>query len=81
MSSVSSSFADNLVSVLQCLRHHLNSPPPTQTSNVENLAPHVIRRVAKELAELVSQPPEGIKVIPNEEDVSDIQAVVEGPGK
>ena len=48
---------------------------------MENLAPHVIRRVAKELAELVSQPPEGIKVIPNEEDVSDIQAVVEGPGK
>lgn len=48
---------------------------------MENLAPHVIRRVAKELAELVNQPLEGIKVIPNEEDVSDIQAVVEGPGK
>ena len=51
-----------------------------QTSNVENLAPHTIRKITKELAELVTNPPEGIKVIPNDEDVSDIQAIVEGPG-
>ena len=50
-----------------------------QTSNVENLAPNVIRRVTKELIELVTQPLEGIKVILNDEDISDIQAIIEGP--
>lgn len=47
---------------------------------MENLAPNVIRKVSKELADLIKQPPEGIKIIPNDEDVSDIQAIVEGPG-
>ncbi len=28
----------------------------------------------------MSDPPEGIKVIINEEDISDIQAIIEGPG-
>lgn len=49
------------------------------SSNVENLSPQIIRRVAKEMAELVAQPPEGIRVILNEADVTDIQAVIEGP--
>nr|XP_027198670.1 ubiquitin-conjugating enzyme E2 S-like [Dermatophagoides pteronyssinus] len=49
------------------------------SSNVENLAPNVLRKISKELAELIKTPPEGIKLIPNEEDVSDIQAIVEGP--
>lgn len=40
-----------------------------------------MRKISKELAELIKTPPEGIKLIPNEEDVSDIQAIVEGPGK
>lgn len=47
--------------------------------NVENLSPQIIRRVAKEMAELIAQPPEGIRVILNEADVTDIQAVIEGP--
>ncbi|XP_012273226.1 ubiquitin-conjugating enzyme E2 S isoform X2 [Orussus abietinus] len=51
-----------------------------QISNVENLSPQIIRRVAKEMTELSTQPPEGIRVIINEEDVTDIQAVIEGPG-
>jgi len=33
------------------------------------------------MAELVAQTPEGIRVILNEADVTDIQAVIEGPGK
>ncbi|KAK6625969.1 hypothetical protein RUM43_006268 [Polyplax serrata] len=49
------------------------------SSNVENLSPQIIRRVAKELNDLVNQPPEGIKVNINEEDVTDIQAYIEGP--
>ncbi|KOC67521.1 Ubiquitin-conjugating enzyme E2 S [Habropoda laboriosa] len=50
-----------------------------QISNVENLSPQIIRRVAKEMSELATQPPEGIHVILNEEDVTDIQAIIEGP--
>lgn len=52
-----------------------------QISNVENLSPQIIRRVAKEMSELASQPPEGIRVVLNEEDVTDIQAIIEGPCK
>lgn len=48
-------------------------------SNVENLSPQVIRQVSKELADLVNNPPEGVKVHLNEEDISDIQATIDGP--
>lgn len=51
----------------------------SQSSNVENFSPQTIRQVAKELADLVSDQPEGIKVFINEEDVTDIQAAIEGP--
>ncbi|KAL0272260.1 UNVERIFIED_CONTAM: hypothetical protein PYX00_005305 [Menopon gallinae] len=51
----------------------------TMSSNVENLSPQIIRRVVKELNDLVDQPPEGIKVTINDEDVTDIQAYIEGP--
>ncbi|XP_011308911.1 ubiquitin-conjugating enzyme E2 S [Fopius arisanus] len=50
-------------------------------SNVENLSPQIIRRVVKEMSELVQSPPEGIRVIVNEDDVTDIQAVIEGPAE
>ncbi|KAF7492732.1 Ubiquitin-conjugating enzyme E2 S, partial [Sarcoptes scabiei] len=45
----------------------------------ENLTPSVIRRISKEIADLVTNPPEGIKVLANEEDFTDIQAIIEGP--
>ncbi|KAG8147294.1 hypothetical protein E2320_000193, partial [Naja naja] len=48
-------------------------------SNVENLPPHVIRLVYKEVSTLTSDPPEGIKVFPNEEDITDVQVTIEGP--
>uniref|UniRef100_A0A670YYT0 UBC core domain-containing protein n=1 Tax=Pseudonaja textilis TaxID=8673 RepID=A0A670YYT0_PSETE len=48
-------------------------------SNVENLPPHVIRLVYKEVSALTSDPPEGIKVFPNEEDITDVQVTIEGP--
>lgn len=51
-----------------------------QMSNVENLSPQCIRQVAKELQDLVKTPPEGIKVNLNEQDITDIQALIEGPG-
>ena len=52
-----------------------------QMSNVENLSPQIIRRVVKEMNDLVNEPPEGIKVNINDEDITDIQAYIEGPGK
>lgn len=48
-------------------------------SNVENLSPQIIRRVAKEIHDLANDPPEGIRVNINDEDVTDIQAYIEGP--
>ncbi|XP_046352236.1 ubiquitin-conjugating enzyme E2 S-like [Haliotis rubra] len=48
-------------------------------SNVENLSPQVIRQVSKELSDLATKPPEGIKVFLNEEDITDIKAIIEGP--
>ena len=50
-------------------------------SNVENLSPQIIRQVCKELSDLAGDPPEGIKVYPNEEDVTEIHATIEGPCK
>lgn len=47
---------------------------------MENLSPQIIRQLTKELHELVTEPPEGIKVQINEEDITDIQAYIDGPG-
>ncbi|KAF5300233.1 hypothetical protein FQR65_LT09187 [Abscondita terminalis] len=49
------------------------------SNNVENLSPQTIRGVVREMQELVMHPPEGIKVLINEEDVTDIQALIDGP--
>ena len=50
------------------------------TSNVENLSPQVIRQIAREISDLSKEPPEGIKIFPNEADITDIRASIEGPG-
>lgn len=50
-----------------------------QVSNVENLSPQTLKGVVKEMQDLVNQPPEGIKIQFNDEDVTDIQAYIEGP--
>lgn len=49
------------------------------SSNVENLHPQIIKQVSKELTGLTNDPPEGIKVFVNEQDITDIQATIEGP--
>lgn len=36
--------------------------------------------MSKEVALLCQNPPEGIKIITNDEDITDIQASIEGPG-
>lgn len=40
----------------------------------------MIRQVSKELLSLSQSSPEGIKIVTNEEDITDIQATIEGPG-
>ncbi|KAJ6809145.1 ubiquitin-conjugating enzyme E2 22-like [Iris pallida] len=45
----------------------------------ENLPPNVIKQLAKELKHLDETPPEGIKVVVNDDDFSTIYADIEGP--
>eukprot|EP00510_Aplanochytrium_minuta_P000464 CAMPEP_0184011126 /NCGR_PEP_ID=MMETSP0954-20121128/3642_1 /TAXON_ID=627963 /ORGANISM="Aplanochytrium sp, Strain PBS07" /LENGTH=198 /DNA_ID=CAMNT_0026290885 /DNA_START=300 /DNA_END=896 /DNA_ORIENTATION=+ len=45
----------------------------------ENLSPQVLQSIARDLRKLVAKPPEGILVHVNEEDLTDIQADIEGP--
>lgn len=52
-----------------------------QNSNVENLPPHVLRLVYKEVSALAADPPEGIKVYPSDEDITELHTAIEGPGK
>lgn len=48
-------------------------------SNMENLNPQVIRHVGKEVHGLSSEPLEGIHLLVNERDLTDVQAVIDGP--
>ncbi len=48
-------------------------------SNVENLNPQVMRYISKELRELVERPLEGITVLVDDHDVTELQAVIDGP--
>jgi len=45
----------------------------------ENIAPSVVMAVAKELRKLTNEPLEGIKVLLNEEDITNIVADIAGP--
>jgi len=51
----------------------------SQVSNVENLPPHVLRGVSKEIVSLSQNPPEGITLHLNYDDLTDIQATILGP--
>ncbi|KAL4616704.1 ubiquitin-conjugating enzyme E2 S [Arapaima gigas] len=48
-------------------------------ANVENLPPQVLRLVYKEVTALAADPPEGIKVYPSEEDITELHTAIEGP--
>lgn len=50
-------------------------------SNLENHNPQVIRKVSKEVKDLTQEKLEGIKISVNESNLTDIQAVIDGPGK
>lgn len=49
-------------------------------SNLENHNPQVIRQISKEVRQLTTEKLEGIKIQVNESNLTDIQAVIDGPG-
>ena len=48
-------------------------------SNVENLNPQVMRYLGKELGSLCKEPLEGIYVIVNDKNLTEVQAILDGP--
>lgn len=48
-------------------------------SNMENLNPQVIRLVGREMGKLMSEPLEGITVLCNDKNMSDVEAIIDGP--
>ena len=48
-------------------------------SSCENLSPQVLNGIAREMRKMMTKPPEGIKIIVNEENITDIQAELSGP--
>jgi hypothetical protein len=55
-----------------------NTRVPLQTDSIPASS---IRRIAKELNQLRASPPEGIRVVVNDEDISQFTAWVQGPGQ
>lgn len=49
------------------------------SNSIENLSPQIIRQIVKEMHQRADEPPEGIRVQLNDADVTDIQALIEGP--
>lgn len=47
----------------------------------QNQNPQIVRRVFKELEQLSSESLEGIKLITNDANLLDIQAIIDGPGE
>uniref|UniRef100_A0A6U1UEC3 E2 ubiquitin-conjugating enzyme n=1 Tax=Vannella robusta TaxID=1487602 RepID=A0A6U1UEC3_9EUKA len=45
----------------------------------ENIAPSVMRRILNEVADLTRNAPEGVKIIPVEDDLSEVHAIIAGP--
>jgi len=46
----------------------------------KTVTPAVFRRLMKELNELRTNPPEGIRVVTNEDNMLDVTGIIEGPG-
>ncbi|KAL1775001.1 ubiquitin-conjugating enzyme E2 S [Sigmodon hispidus] len=48
-------------------------------SNVENLLPHIVHLMYKEMTILKADPRDGIKIFPSEEDITYQQVTMKGP--
>lgn len=49
------------------------------SNNMENVAPQVIKNVSRQIHTLVQEKMEGISVQVNEDDLTDVQAIIDGP--
>ncbi|KAG5454416.1 ubiquitin-conjugating enzyme E2 S [Clonorchis sinensis] len=52
---------------------------PSSIPPMENIYPHVVRRISKEIREVLDDTLDGIKLVVNEQDLTDIQAIIDGP--
>ena len=59
-----------LLSKLQCYRYFQIM---MMSNNMENVAPHVIKVVARQVQALAQEKMEGINLVVNEDDMTDIQ--------
>lgn len=48
-------------------------------SNVENFSPHIIKQISREIGELTRNPMEGIRIAFNDDDITSVQADIDGP--
>ncbi|XP_061103195.1 ubiquitin-conjugating enzyme E2 S isoform X1 [Conger conger] len=64
---------------LEVIYSHESCTVRNTNSNVENLPPQVLRLVYKEVTALAADPPEGIKIYPSEEDITELHTAIEGP--
>lgn len=46
-----------------------------------NLSSSAMRKIAKELKDLHTTPLEGITILPNEQDMTEVVAIIQGPGR
>ena len=49
-------------------------------NRMSQIPPNAARRLMRELADLKKNPPEGIRLQANEQDMLDLTAIIEGPG-
>ena len=47
---------------------------------MQSVTPAVMRRIMRELGELQTNPPEGIRVVSNEDNMLDVTGIIKGPG-
>ena len=51
---------------------------PTHT---QSLTPQALRLISREMVKLRSDPPEGVRIVVDEEDLSNMEGWVQGPGE
>lgn len=62
---------------LRCLCRALTDEP----CKPQSLTPAVLRRLMRELSELQTNPPEGIRIVTSEDNMLDVTGIIQGPGE
>jgi ubiquitin-conjugating enzyme E2 S len=61
--------------------YHSSLTTLNRSSQADNLSSKSLRRINKELNALRAQPPEGIRILINEDDITDLKAWIHGPAE